>query len=205
MIRQAGGAEHAVAFAAQKFRREPAVVPRRPEPDEFAHGIQIALVAKKLFRLFILRRAAEPRRHRINEHQVARVQRGKFIVHQRERRRRQRSVVVHLHAARPERAEMQPHRGRPRPAVETKHHGPRRRVRFIQPRVGHIKNRRARRAVGFQDRQHARLRRVSHAFARDGHRVRHAHRRVRGVGDFRTGENIGDGGRIGGGRFGGTR
>ena len=82
MVGQAGGAEDAVAFAAKIFRREPAFVPRRPEPDEFADGIQIGLVAEKCVGLFILRRAAETRRHRINENQIAAVQNGIIVVHQ---------------------------------------------------------------------------------------------------------------------------
>jgi len=52
---------------------------------------------------------AEPGRHRVNEHQVAGVQNGILVVHQAERRRRQRAVLVHFHAARAERAKMQPH------------------------------------------------------------------------------------------------
>ena len=71
MVRQPRRAEDAVAFAAEIFRREPAFVPRRPEPDEFADGIQIGGVAEKLVGLFVLRRAAETGGHRINEHQVA--------------------------------------------------------------------------------------------------------------------------------------
>ena len=87
MFRETGGAKDAVAFAADVFRREPAVVPRRPEPDEFADGIQIRFVAEKLVGLFIFRRAAETGGDGINENQVAGVEDGKFIVRQGERRR----------------------------------------------------------------------------------------------------------------------
>ena len=41
MLRQPRRAENAVAFAAKIFRREPALVPRGPEPDEFTHGVQV--------------------------------------------------------------------------------------------------------------------------------------------------------------------
>ena len=69
--------------------------------------------------------------------------------------------------------------------------------RFFFPRVGDVKNRGARGAVGFEQRQHAGLGDVGDAFAGDGDGVGHAHRRVGGVGDF--GERIGflRGGRVG--------
>ncbi len=148
MVRQPRRAEDAVTFAAKIFRREPAVVPRRPEPDEFADGIQVGGVAEKFVGLFVLRRAAETGGHRVNEHQIAAVQDGILVVHQPERRRRQRAVVVHLHAARAERAEVQPHGRRAGTAVETKRDRARGLVGFAGARVGDVKDRRAHRAGG---------------------------------------------------------
>jgi hypothetical protein len=60
MVGKSRRAEDAVTFAAQIFRREPAFVPRRPKPDEFADGIEIGGVAEKLIGLFILRGRLKP-------------------------------------------------------------------------------------------------------------------------------------------------
>jgi hypothetical protein len=184
MVGQPRRAEDAVAFAAEIFRREPAFVPRGPEPDEFADGIEVGGIAEKLVGLFVLHRAAETGGHRINEHQIAAVQNGILVVHQAERRRRQRAVLVHLHAARAERAEVQPHGRRAGPAVETKRDRPRRRVGLAGARVSDVKNRRAGGAVGFEQRQHSRLGHVSHALAGDGHGVGRQDRLVGGVGNL---------------------
>ena len=157
-------------------------MPRRPEPDEFADGFQITLVAKKLVGLFVLGRPAKTRRHRVNEHEVAGAKHGIVIVHKAERRRRQRAIGIHFHPTRTERAEVQPEGGRAGPAVEAKGNRSDGGVRFAEPRVGDIKDRGARRAIRLENWQHARLGHVFHGLAGDGDSVRGEDRLVRRIG-----------------------
>ena len=53
MVGEPRRAKDPIAFAAEIFRREPALVPRRPEPDEFADGIEIGGITEKLIGLFV--------------------------------------------------------------------------------------------------------------------------------------------------------
>src|ERR1700709_565402 len=100
LVGQSGGAKNSITLADDIFWREPAFMPRRPKPDEFADRIKVGKIAKKLLRLFILRSAAETGRHWINKYEIARVQNGILIVHQAERRRRQRALRIHLQPSR---------------------------------------------------------------------------------------------------------
>ena len=198
MLGQPRRAKDAVAFAAKIFGREPPLVPRGPKPDELADGFQVRRLSEEGLRFFVRHRSAEPGGHRVNEHQVAQVQNGILVVHKAEGRLGQRAVIVHLDAARPERAEVQPDGGGAGAAVETEHDGPGGRVGPAQPRVSHVKNGRARSAVGFEQRQHAGFSRVIDALAGDGDGVGGEHRFVGGIGDRRGGGLFGGPVRSGG-------
>ena len=198
-------------------------MPRGPEPDEFPDGIKVGGVAEKFVGLFILHRAAEPGGDRIDEHQIAVRQQGIFIVHQAERRRRQRAVLVHLHPARAERAEVQPDGRRAGTAVETKRDRPpvlrssaatedgRRFVGLAHAGISHVKDGGAGTAVGLEQRQHSGLGHIGDVLAGNGHAVGGQNRLVRGIGNlpgfqFRGGRLVGaGGGRIGFGRIGGVQ
>src|SRR5262249_40028189 len=125
VIGQAGGAEHAITFAAEVLRREPAVMARGPETDEIADGIHVAGDAKETVGLLFLGGAAETGGHGINEYKVAGIEHGKFVVHQREGRRGLRAVGIHFSAARSESAEVQPEGGGAGSAVEAEGDGSR--------------------------------------------------------------------------------
>ena len=192
MFRQSRRAEDAIALAAKILRRKPALVPRRPEPDEFTDGIQVRGLSEKGLGLLVFDGAAEPGRDRINEHQIAGVQDGILVVLQPEWRLRQRAILVHLYAARTERPEVQPDRRRPRSAIEAKRDNPGGFIGLTGPRVGHIENRAARGAVRFKQREHSCFRHVTHVPAGDSDRVGREHRLVRCVGNQRL-ERLGGG------------
>ena len=113
---------------------------RGPQPDEFAYRLDIRGLAEKLVGLFVLRRAAEARGDRIDKHQVGDVQNRVIVVQQAKRRLWQCAILVHLHAPRSERPQLQPHGGGTGPAVETKSHGPLRRIGLALPGVGDVKD-----------------------------------------------------------------
>src|SRR6185312_12575021 len=125
MFRQSRRTKHSVALPAKIFWREPASVPRRPQPDEFADGIQVGGLPEKSVRLLILDRAAETRGDGIDKHQVARVQQRIRIVRESKRRLRQGAVVIHFLPAQTEPTEMQPDRRGTGPAIKTKGDRPR--------------------------------------------------------------------------------
>src|SRR5467141_3778079 len=98
MLRQSRRAKHAVTFAAKKFWRQPALMPRGPEPDEITNGFHVWRLSEKLVGLFVLGRTAVAGGDRINEHHVRSGQNGILIVVETERRLGLRAVVIHLHA-----------------------------------------------------------------------------------------------------------
>jgi len=120
MVRQPGRAKDPVAFAAKIFRREPALVPRRPEPDEFAHGIEIGESPKNWPGFSSFTGRLKPVATGVNEHQIAVGQDRILVVHQPERRRAAACRPRSSSRGAAERAEMQPHGRRAGTAVETK-------------------------------------------------------------------------------------
>jgi len=111
-------ARRAVTFANQKFRREPAPVPRGVQANEIADRFNVFFEIVKFLVFFALHRAAVPRANRVNENQIGRIQKRKFIFDQLIRRRRQIANIGHGNAARTQHAEMQPHRRRAGPAIK---------------------------------------------------------------------------------------
>ena len=181
MVGEAGGTEDAVAFAAEIFGREPAVVARGPEPDKFTDGIEVLGVAEKV--VGITRRAAEAGGHRVNEDEVAGVQKGVVVVHELERWRGQGAVGIHFHAARAEGAHVQPDGGGAGTAVETKGDGTFGLVLITQPRVGDVKDGGNRSAVILEHGQHSGLSDVFDALTGDGDGVGGKDGGVGGVGE----------------------
>ena len=129
--RERGRARAAVAFAGQKFRREPALFARDVEPDEVRGGLNVRFDVVERLRLDAGRGAAVAGADRVHEHQVGEFQPGEFVVHELDGIGQRFSVVGRLHALRAERAEVQPHRGGAGAAVEGEGDRPRGFLRIV--------------------------------------------------------------------------
>ena len=126
VLDQRGAAERAVGLAGDELRRHPALVPRGPDADDLADRLDVALVAVERLRLGALHRARVAGRHRVDEDQVGHGEQRLGVVGQAVRRGQQLADVAHDDPARPEQAEVQPHRRRAGAAVEGERHRARR-------------------------------------------------------------------------------
>ena len=201
IAREPRRARGAVALPHQEQRRGPALVAAQVEPDELAHRLQIALHPPELLAELRLAGAAVARPDRIDEAQVGLVEPGVRVVHQLVGRRGHRAVGAHLDALGAECAQVEPHRGRARAAVEREHHGTRGGARHPIERVGHEEDFGLGLALLVLERQLAGGDRVGERLAGDGDLVVRDHRRL---GRVRLGP--GRGRRLGGrGGLGGQR
>jgi hypothetical protein len=167
-IRSAGGA---VALAGQEFGRCPAAAPRGVQPDEVRNRLQVAADPVEVLGILLGNRAAESGRDRIDKDQVGEVQDGILVVHQFVGRRQRISLGVHRHALGPQRAELQPHRRRPRAAVERERQRTLGGVRHVVLDVGDVEDTGRGRAVFLLQQHGSGGGRVFHVFAADLNRV----------------------------------
>ena len=114
--RRAAG--RAVAFAGEVDRRVPALVLAEPGAHHLGQRLDVAVDAEQLVARLLARGDRVAGVRRVDEDQVEVLEPGVRVVAHRVGRQRHRAVVVDLHPLRAERAEVQPHRGRARPAVE---------------------------------------------------------------------------------------
>ena len=131
-VGQRAGTRGAVAFAKQVFRRIPAPVLGQELADELGKSLHVAIDAIKLLfaflALFLFLRlvlvgklqSAETGAGRIDEYEVAGIEQAVFVVDDVVRRSRRVLIVRGHHALGPERAHVQPYRGRARSAVVEK-------------------------------------------------------------------------------------
>ena len=115
--RHLGGAEAAIAFAEQIFRRSDAVVLGDIERDRLGERLGVAADAPEMLGVVRLHRAAPAGADRIDQHQVGEGEPGVGIVAQL-RGRSVAAVGPEIEDARADQAEMQKGGGRARPAVE---------------------------------------------------------------------------------------
>ena len=80
MLDQRRTAQGPVGLAGDELRRHPALVPRRPDPDQLADRLDVALVAVERLGLGALQRAGVAGRHRVDEDQVADREQGLGVV-----------------------------------------------------------------------------------------------------------------------------
>jgi len=113
--RRAGGA---VALARQEFGREPASVARGVQADEVADRLDVPLEAVPLLGLLSLDGARVARADGVDEDQVGLVEDRELVVDQLEGRLGQVPIEFEHHAARTQRAEVQPDRRGAGSAVE---------------------------------------------------------------------------------------
>ena len=117
-LREAGAAHRPVAFAEEVLGRIPAAVLRQELRDELGEGIDVLVDPVERLFLVLAGDPAEPGARRVDEHQVAGIEQALVVVDDLIRRGRgMRSSAVD-DAPRAERAHVQPHRRRARPAVE---------------------------------------------------------------------------------------
>ena len=110
----------AIALADEIDRRRPALMPGQPTADDRAQRVDIALhIPERLVRVVLLALAvAEPGADRIDKDEIGEGEPGRGIVDKSDRGRRHRAGRRRVEDARPERAEMQKHRGGAGAAVE---------------------------------------------------------------------------------------
>jgi hypothetical protein len=130
-------AEGAVALPDDELGRVPAAVAAQPRRDELREGVGVGVNAVEVLLGSLPRDAAETGAHRVDEHQVGPMQQRLAVVDDRIRRRRRVLTVRRHDPLRPDRSHVQPHRCRPRAAVEQERHRPGAPVGKIAPHVGH--------------------------------------------------------------------
>src|SRR5258706_1176897 len=95
--RKTGRTRSAIRFADQKFRREPAVIPRGIQTDKISDRLNILFEAMPFLRLHTLHGSAVASIHRVNENQISLIENRKLIISQLIVRRRQLAIVLHQH------------------------------------------------------------------------------------------------------------
>ncbi len=132
VVGQAGGPHGPVRLAGQELRRHPPPVPGRPQPDHLADGLQVAGEAVVRLGLLPFCHSGVAGGDGVDEDEVAHLEQTLLVVHQPVRRRQQRPRVPHDDPAGPEHAQVQPHAGRARPAVERERDRPAQRLGPVQ-------------------------------------------------------------------------
>ena len=96
----------------------------QPQFDELGHGLCVLIHAPEPLGIGPVQRHAEPRPHRIDEHKVGHIQHAVRIIFQAKGGHIRRvHIRVQHHAARANRAHMDPDGRRSRPAIEHEHDG----------------------------------------------------------------------------------
>ena len=114
---QSGGAGSAVTLADEELWRQPTLIARGVQSNEIAHRFDVFLEFEKVFGLLAGDRATVTGQHRIDEDQIGHIEQRIRVVGQAIGRRREFALVGHRYAARPERAQVQPHGRRPGPPL----------------------------------------------------------------------------------------
>ena len=113
----------AVGFAAEIFPGSPALVLRHPDPDKIADGLDVALNPVEILGIRTFRGTAVAGRDGVDEHKVAAIEDAHVVFDETGRGlERSRAVAGKDYPARPEDAEVEPHRRGTGAAVEGEHH-----------------------------------------------------------------------------------
>ena len=129
--RQPGGAHGAVAFAEDVFGRIPAIVLAEKLLNERGEGVDILIDAVEILVRVLAADPAKPGAGHVDEHDVADIEQTLVVVHDGIRRGRRVAVVIGEHAARAERAHVQPYRRGPWAAVEQERDRPPGHIRAV--------------------------------------------------------------------------
>ena len=139
---ETGGPCRSVALAREELGGNPALVSGQVDADELSDRLDVPLEVMELLRLLAWDRAREARADGVDEDEIGDVEERVAVVDDAARWRVRHPVVVHVHAARSECTEMQPHRRRSRAAVEAEHDRASRRVVGVVARVCDVEERR---------------------------------------------------------------
>src|SRR6266480_6656983 len=111
IISERRGAERAVTFTDQEFRRIPAVVAADVGDDKLREGLHVLVDPVEVLVFRLANGVAVTRAHGVDEDQVGLVEETFAIVHEFVGSGRRKNAVYGVRAPRPERAHVQPHGG----------------------------------------------------------------------------------------------